>query len=924
MRPARPAVATAGSFSGAATVTSAATAGRPADDAATRAVPRPAGHRPPAHCRANPHPAGELPPRSRLLPAVGSRTRRRPDPGAATWSPPAEPDTGPRHAERRPSTPVSRLPTGTLTLLFTDIEGSTRLLDELGDRYEDVLGEHNRVLRDAIGRNNGIEVTTQGDSFFAVFPSAVDAVGAAEEAQRRLADAPVRVRMGIHTGEPRLTAEGYVGMDVHRAARIGAVGHGGQVVVSETTQALLGDEFELRDLGEHRLKDIDTPIRVFQLGRDEFPPLRSLSQAQLPIEPAALLGRKRELGDLVRLLGRDRVRLVTLTGPGGIGKTSLAVAAASELVESFREGAVLVELAAVREPALVLPTIAEELGGEESAAEQIAARELLLVLDNLEQVVDAAGEIGRLLGDCPNLSILATSREPLKIAGEREFPLRPLAEAPAVELFRQRAEAVLPGFTADYSRLAEICRRLDSLPLAIELAAARVKVLPPGELLSRLDRRLPLLTASRRDLPARQQTLRATIEWSHDLCSPEEQQLFGRVAVFSGGFTLDAAETVCEAELDVLEGLLDKSLIRRDADRFSMLETIREYAGERLDESGEAHELRRRHAEYLSSLAEEFEDEHLGPEQAQIRERFRKEWDNVRAALDWAVDSGETEVGLRLAGSLAILWLDRNVAVEGERWFRTLLQNADGVDPYVRARALQTASTVAGVRSHFDQAWAWSEEALAEFRALGSEPGVAWTLTNLAIGPLESGRPEEARTMLEEAEALHLKLGNDAGVRRARHLLGQQAAAVGDLERARELLRDTAEGSRRVGDSFSEASSLHSLGDVELQSENIDAAEAAYIEGLRIAWHGGADRLVCYCLSGLAAVAAANGDADRAALLWGFAEAYEERLRFRMRRRSLYAERLEAVAAADEGSREAGSRLDVDSAVEIALGSASS
>ncbi len=377
-----------------------------------------------------------------------------------------------------------------------------------------------------------------GDGFLVVFVSAAAAVAAAAEAQRSLASSPVRVRMGLHTGAPALTEEGYVGMDVHRAARIGAVGHGGQVVVSETTRALLDGEFELRDLGEHRLKDLAESIRLFQLGRDEFPPLRSLSQARLPAGLAPLLGRKRELGELLRLLGSERARLVTITGPGGIGKTSLAAAAAGELVESFEAGAALVELASVREQELVLPTIAEGLGAEEDAAAHIGDRELLLVLDNFEQVVAAAGEIAQLLSMCPNLSVLATSREPLRIAGEREFPLKTLAEAPAVELFRQRAEAVLPGFTADYARLAEICRRLDSLPLAIELAAARVKVLPPGELLPRLDQRLPMLTSSRRDLAERQQTLRATIEWSYDLCSAEEQELFRRLAVFSGGWSL--------------------------------------------------------------------------------------------------------------------------------------------------------------------------------------------------------------------------------------------------------------------------------------------------------------------------------------------------------------------------------------------------
>jgi predicted ATPase len=812
---------------------------------------------------------------------------------------------------------MSELPTGTLTLLFTDIEGSTRLLDELGERYVDVLAEHHRLLRESFERHGGVEANTQGDGFFVVFPSATDAVAAAAEAQRSLAAGPVRVRMGLHTGEPALTGEGYVGIDVHRAARIGAAGHGGQIVVSETTRALLDGEFDLRDLGEHRLKDLGVPVRLYQLGRDEFPPLRSLSQARLPVEPVPLLGRKRELGDLLRLLGSERARLVTLTGPGGIGKTSVAVAAAGELVESFA-GVALVELAAVREPALVLPTIAEALDAEVDAATHIGDRELLLVLDNLEQVVAAAGEIAQLMSACPNLSVIATSREPLRIAGEREFPLRTLAEAPAVELFRQRAEAVLPGFTADYHRLAEICRRLDSLPLAIELAAARVKVLPPGELLGRLEQRLPLLTSSRRDLPERQQTLRATIEWSYDLCSADEQRLFTRLAVFSGGWTLDAAESVCAAELDTLASLLDKSLVRREADRFSMLETIREFAVERLEESGEADELRRRHATYLAVLAEASQEILVGPEDTGQREQFRVEWDNVRAALTWAVENHETELGLRLAGNLTMGWLDRNLAVEGERWLRALLEGPGPVDDAVRGRALITAATVAGVRGDFDQAAAWGADALEYFSTAGSEPGLAWSLTTMAYLRLERGDLEQAAEMLDEAEALQRRAGSSTGIRRIMHLRGQQAAAAGDIERARRVLGESGELSRTAGDLFSTASTFHSLGDVELDAGEIDAAERAYRDALRSAWDCEADRLVCYSLAGLAAVAARRGDGQRAALLWGFAEAYEERLRFTMLRRSLYAERLDPVTAAHPEQLEAGRRLDVDAAVEIA------
>ena len=816
---------------------------------------------------------------------------------------------------------MQELPTGTVTFLFTDIERSTRLLSELGDAYSDVLADHHRRIRDAVGRHGGIEMGNQGDGFAVVFPRAGSAVAAAADAQRSLADGPVRVRMGVHTGEPSLTDEGYVGLAVHQAARIAASGHGGQIVVSETTCALLDGEFELRDLGEHRLKDIAGPVRLFQLGRDQFPPLRSLSQGRLPLDAPPLLGRKRELGDLLRLLGRERARLVTLTGPGGIGKTSLAIAAAAELVESFDDGVGLVELAAIREASLVLPQIAETLGGEGDAAAQLGNRELLLILDNLEQVIGAATDIAGLLAAAPNLSLVVTSREPLRIADEREFPLRPLAEAPAVELFRQRAEGVLPGFTAEYGRLAEICRRLDNLPLAIELAAARVKVLPPGELLGRLEQRLPMLTGTRRDLPERQRTLRATIEWSYELLTPEEQRLFEHLGAFSGGWTLEAAERICGADLDTLASLLDKSLIRREADRFSMLGTIQEYAAERL---GPAKETRKRHAEFFTELAESTQHDHLGPAQTPLRRRFRTEWDNIRAALQWTIDSGETELGLRLAGALATIWLDRNFALEGQQWFETLLERPEPVADEVRAKALGTAAMVAGVRSDFEHALGWGQDALNLYRTLGSEEGIAWSLTTVALGPMEQGRPEEAGPMLVEAEQLHRKLGLPGGLRRVLHLQGQQAAAVGNLERGRLLLRESADLSAAADDHFSAASSLHSLGDVELALGDVDAAGETYRKALRVAWDTGSDRLVCYSLAGLASTAAESGHHERAALLWGFAEAYEERLRFTMRWRSLYEDRLEQVAVAHPEQHEAGRRLGVDEAVEIALAPAQS
>jgi predicted ATPase/class 3 adenylate cyclase len=811
-----------------------------------------------------------------------------------------------------PAAPIlnQQLPTGTVTFLLTDIEGSTRLLEELGDRYAEVLAEHRRVIRDAVEGRGGVEVDTQGDAVFAAFARAGDAAAAAAEAQRALAAGPVRVRMGIHTGEPALTDEGYVGMDVHRAARVAAAGHGGQVVVSETTRALLGRDVELRDLGEHRLKDLAAPLRLHQLGRDEFPRLRSLSQARLPLEREPLVGRKRELSELLRLLRAEHARIVTVTGPGGIGKTSLAISAAAELVEAFQDGVTLVELAAVRDADHVLPAIADALGADGDAAAHIGDHELLLVLDNFEQVVEAAPVIANLLAVCPNLRALVTSREPLRVAAEREFPLRPLAEAPAVELFRRRAEAVLPDFTGDYGHIAEICRRLDSLPLAIELAAARVKVLPPRELLARLDRRLPLLGAARRDLPERQRTLRATIEWSYDLLTAEEQELFVRLGVFAGGFTLDAAETICDATLDTLQGLVEKSLIRRDDERFSMLETIREFAAERL---GAVDEVRRRHAEYFIRLAEESEGKHHGPAQEQLRRRFRTEWDNIRAALAWTVERNELELGLRLAGGLTMIWLDRNHAVEGVAWFRTLLERDGSVAPAVRARGLMIASMIAGVLGNYEASRVWGEQALASCRELGDEAGIAWSLTFLAVVPMERGRPKEATPLLEEAEALHRKHGDSVGVRRVLHLQGQVAGTAGDLEGGRRLLRESAELSRSEGDAFSAASSLHSLGDVELEAGDLDAAEEDYRAALELALDSDAHRLVCYSLAGIAAVAAARGEAERAALLWGFVERDEQRLQFSLRGRALYERHVSGLAGVEEGRR-----LDVDAAVEIA------
>jgi len=438
------------------------------------------------------------------------------------------------------------LPSGTVTFLFTDIEGSTRLLHDLGaEGYAAALVEHRRILREAFRDCGGVEVDTQGDAFFVAFPTARGALDAAMRGVTQLAGGPVRVRMGLHTGTPLLTDEGYVGVDVHRAARIAACGHGGQVLVSTATANLV-DPALLRDLGEHRLKDLSAAERIYQLGTGEFPRLKSLHQTNLPVPATPFIGRERELQELHPLLGGDHPRLVTLTGPGGTGKTRLALQAAAAAAGSFPDGVFWVPLAPVRDPGLVLATTAQALGTTDELADHIGERSMLLVLDNLEQVIAAAVDIAVLLSACPRLHVLVTSREVLGVAGEQAYPVPPFDLVEGIDFFTARARAARPDFV-ESPAVAQLCSRLDNLPLALELAAARTRMMTVEQLVGRLGGRLDMLRAGR-GTDARQQTLRATIKWSHDLLDADEQALFARLAVFVGGCTLEAAEGICDAE----------------------------------------------------------------------------------------------------------------------------------------------------------------------------------------------------------------------------------------------------------------------------------------------------------------------------------------------------------------------------------------
>jgi predicted ATPase/class 3 adenylate cyclase len=711
------------------------------------------------------------------------------------------------------------LPAGTVTFLFTDVEGSTRLLQQLGaEGFAAALAEHRRLLREAFAAEGGVEVDTQGDAFFIAFSEAAAALKAAAAAQEALASGPIRVRMGLHTGAPHLAEEGYVGEDVHLGARIAAVGHGGQVVVSAATRSFLGGE--LTELGEHRLKDFDRPVALFQLGRERFPPLKTISNTNLPRPASTFVGREREVAEVVGLLRGD-ARLVTLSGPGGSGKTRLAIEAAAELVSEFKAGVFWVGLATLRDPALVLETVGQTLGADGDVASHIGERELLLLLDNLEQVVEAASDVGSLLEACPNLRLLVTSRELLRVGGELDYPVLPLIEEDAVSLFCARAQ------TKPDDSVAELCRRLDNLPLALELAAARANALPPAQILDRLGQRLDLLKGGR-DADPRQYTLRSTIAWSHDLLQKDEQRLFARLAVFAGGCRLESAEEVCEADLDVVQSLVDKSLLRRTGDRFWMLETIREFAAGQLRHSGEAGELERRHAEYYLALAEEAAP-HLPAGRREWLERLESEHDNLRAALDCFEAAGEVQVVLQLAGTLARFWMMRGHFVEARRRLDDALC-ADDRPTAARARALNGASQVA---ADHETARLRAEEGLSLHRALEDEWGIAHSELLLA-GAVAATDMRRATELWEEAARRFDELGDEHHVMIVVRSLAYGYISLGERERGRALHEENLRRARELGNERIEAITLGALGAHAVEDGRFEEAVALLEESHRL------------------------------------------------------------------------------------------
>ncbi|MDQ6879006.1 MAG: hypothetical protein M3082_15230 [Candidatus Dormibacteraeota bacterium] len=761
---------------------------------------------------------------------------------------------------------VAQLPAGTVTFLFTDIEGSTRLLHELGGQYADVLREHRRVLRDAFERHGGVEVDTQGDAFFVAFARASDALAVARDAQAGLRG-PIRVRIGVHTGEPLVTDDGYVGIDVHKAARIAAVGHGGQVLVSQSTRDLVGGN-GLRDLGEHRLKDLTAPERIYQLGEDHFPPLKSLNTTNLPVASNPLVGRKRELAELSEMLLNSE-RLITLTGPGGSGKTRLCLQLGAELLEGFPGGVFFVRLAQLSSSELVRPAIARTVGVLD--LEEIAERNALLLLDNFEHVLDAATDVAVLLNAGPAVKVLTTSRSPLRLKAEREYAVDPLPEHDAVELLVQRARSVRRDFTPDESA-TEICRRLDGLPLALELAAARLRTLDARTLLQRLDRRLPLLTAGARDAPERQRTLRATIEWSYDLLTDELRDLFVRFAVFPGSFSHDAAEVVAGATVETLGAVVEASLAKAFPDtRFLMLETIREFALERLAVLPDVEGLRGRHAAYYAALAlsASLDTDVAGEQRPEI---VVPEAANLRAALAWALETGEIDFGLELLVALEQFWV-LGYTDEGMRWFGAFLNRADAVPPLLRARALRSFGSSAHFAGQFDVAARLWEESLVEYERLGDQHGIAVLLHRLSISALDRGDVAQARQLSERSLEIHRRLGNDKGACQPLSLLAAIALQAGDRPRGVALLEESAALAARVPWRWWRAGTVSALADVALADGRVSEARTLLHEAVQLGSQL-RDRVgLSWYLSQFALALAFEGRTAQAGLIWGAVEA---------------------------------------------------
>lgn len=787
-----------------------------------------------------------------------------------------------------------KLPTGTVTFVFTDIEGSTRLLRRIGsDAYGHALLAHRQQVRNVVAKHDGVEMGTEGDAFFLAFARADDAVAAADGIRALCDSGPIRVRVGVHTGQPIVLDRDYVGLDVHRAARICSAAHGGQVLVSETTRGLATASF--RDLGLHRLKDLAEPERLYQLGPGEFPPLRAQAPSNLPAAASAFIGRRDEVDRIAEAVRRHRV--VTLTGPGGVGKTRLALEVASALTSDFADGVWWIRLAAVMKPDLVVPTIGEVTGARGDIADHLAGQSALLVLDNFEQLVDAASPVLDLMERAPRVHVLVTSRERLAVPAEREWPVTPLAPEEAMEMFVELARGARPDVEGDET-IRQICDRLDCLPLALELASTRLKMMTPEQMLDRLASRLDSLAPRRRGVAERHATMRATLDWSYELLTPSEQAAFRTVAIFRGGFDADAA-VGCGLDPVELEALLDKSLVQVDTDgRFSILQTTREYGLERLRDSGDMHAVALRHAEWFSDLARRAGPSRRSSEQRVWFQRLRAETDNFRAALEFA-RSDNPSLGVGITSVLWAHWRMRGLLGEILAWYDAAFADRKAFDEATLMAGLRTYGLALFFAEEYTRAEELFEELLERGRDAGDRVAVATAHQWIASVQWSRGSTAVAIASLEEALSIARTDGDRAGESRTLHLLGENQRDAGDFASARASLEAAVAIDLDLGDQWSAATSIHSLGDLALDIGDPSGAAARYLAALATGLELGDDRTQAYCVAGLASVAALGGHPALAAQLWGSVAAAEEHIGFRMlgAERARYERVLSRVAA---------------------------
>lgn len=811
-----------------------------------------------------------------------------------------------------------QLPTGTVTFLFTDIEGSTALIQRVGDRYPPLLAAHGEIIRRSIADGGGFALKTEGDSFFAVFESAGNAVLSGLQAQTDLVDYPwpedatIRVRMGLHTGEGTLGGADYVGLDVHRAARVADAAHGGQLVMTEATAVLaerhLPDECHLRDLGKHRLRDLSEPESLFQLespGLDSnFPPLRTLDAVpnNLPLQVTSFVGREKILVEALRLL--DGHRVLTLTGPGGTGKTRLSLQVAAESADAFPDGVFFVGLSPVADVDVVPSAILSAIGLQGSSKDQspsdhllerLADRQLLLLLDNFEQLLDAAPLVAGMVRASPKSKFLVTSRAPLKISGEQEMPIPPLGlvdasgahefedlmQTEAVELFAERAVSVRPDFVITHDNIHDVVRlveRLDGLPLAIELVASRLRLLPVSTILQRLDAKM--LSGGSVDLPERQRTINGAIDWSYDLLDEPQRRLFARLSVFAGGARLQEIEAICGSEdlgadlIDCLSALVDHSLVRASTGavgpRFRMLHVIREYAASRLAEGGESEEMHRRHLAVYTELMETLAPEFLRKDRKMWFDAVEEDHDNIRSALEWGMNR-EVDLVLRLSGASWRFWQARGHLHEARRRVESALAQPNG-SAQCRAKAMEGLGGILWWQGDMERCLAVYEETVQMQRDIGDRRELANALYNYAspfafVDSPENSEPSWAA--LEEAHALYRELDDDAGQGDIEWGKGNWHILREDFENARAHFDRSADFYKRSGNEFGRGWALFEAGEVATRVGDARGAWPYIREGLELFASQGDISAIVLFLSVVASIAQDLGDADRAERIAG-------------------------------------------------------